>query len=325
MGVDLERVGGPVAARVEHPPPQHHVPEAPHHPALAAELALDRGRHLLLGDRLGLVNGAPAPLGELEGEADVLAATRVELDVRLAAHRIDRSVPGGDPRQPRLPGAHGHLVAPVEALLVAPLSALEAHLPTRVADPPVGEAADEAAQRIRAPVAVGVREGQDRARRARCTAWLRAATLPPRGSSRTRSAPAARASSAVRSLEPSDATTISRQLCRVVERPRIGDLALDHLLLVVGGDDQASRGEARPRRRPHRSRPCPRSHRPRRRSRPAPRAGADSPGGRRRSGRRRPRRRSRAPSAGDYRTVITCARGARGREPSSARPIRSHE
>src|SRR5215207_11614355 len=131
--IDLEGVGGPVAAGVEHPPAQHHVPEPPHHPALATELALDRGRHLLLRDRLRLVDRAPAALGELEGEADVLAAARVELEVGLPADRVDPAVAGGDAAEPRLHRPDGHLVAPVEALLVAALAALEADLAARVA------------------------------------------------------------------------------------------------------------------------------------------------------------------------------------------------
>src|SRR6476469_4147144 len=124
MRVDLEGVGRAIAAWIEHPPPQHHVPEPPHHPALALELALDRRGHLLLSDRLRLVYGTPAALGQLEGEADVLAAARVEFDVGLPAHRVDTAVPGRDSGQACLQGANAHLIAPVEALLASALAPL---------------------------------------------------------------------------------------------------------------------------------------------------------------------------------------------------------
>src|SRR5947207_392324 len=70
-------------------------------------------------------------------------------------------------RQARLHRAHRHLVAPVEAFLVPSLAALEANLAAGVSDPLIGEAADQPPKRVRAPVAIGVGEGQDPAPRLR--------------------------------------------------------------------------------------------------------------------------------------------------------------
>src|SRR5262245_15623091 len=238
MRVDLERIGRPVAPWIEHPPPEHHVPEPPHHAALAPELAPDRGRHLLVGGGPGLVDGTPAALSQLEGKADVLAAARVELDVRLAADRVDAPLPCGDSRQPRLHRAHRHLVAPVEALLVATLAALEANLAAGVADALVREAVHEATERVGPPVAVRVGEGEDLARRApnglierRDLAAPRQVQDPigPRGPGQLDRAVGG----------PVRGDDHLEQVGRVVKGARVGDLPLDDLFLVVRRDDQA--------------------------------------------------------------------------------------
>src|SRR5262249_9104360 len=113
----------------------------------------------------GLVDGAPPPLGQLEGEADVLAAAGVELDVRLPSDCVDAAVPRRDPGEPGLHRANRHLIAPIEALLIAALASVETDLPADVAHLPVGEAPEEATQGIGSPMAVRVREGEDLARR----------------------------------------------------------------------------------------------------------------------------------------------------------------
>ena len=279
MGADLEGIAEPVAARVEHPPLQHHVPEPPHHPALAAEFALHRRRHPLLGKGAGLVDRAPAPLGQLEGKGDVLTPARVELEVGLAADRVDRPVARGHPGEAGLEPAHGHLVAPVEALLVSALAAEEADLAADVADPLVGEAVEQPAERIGPPEGVGVGEGEDLA-----------LGLPDGGVQRRHlAAPgqlqhpvgagrAGQLRGAVGGAVGGDDQL--QALPRVVELERVGDPPLDHRLLVVGGHDQRHPRQL--------AGATPTPTRPRRTASPAPRGGADSRGGRRRSGRRRP-------------------------------------
>ena len=236
MRVDLERVGRAVAARVQHPPLQHHVPEPPHHPALALELALDRRRHPLLGDRRRLVDGPPAALGELEREADVLPAAGVELDVGLAADGVDAAVARRDPGQPGLHRAHGHLVAPVEALLVAALAAAEADLAAGVADALVGEA--------RRPGGAG--------RRGARSCWR------PRRRRSSRAAPGGPPRSAPRPCRPGAGRAPGRRPPRARAR-RCGPGAVggDHHLEPLAPGSRA----------PARSRPCARSPPPRRRRR----------------------------------------------------------
>ena len=57
-------------------------------------------------------------------QREVVAEARVDLDVVGAAHGVDRAVAAGDRVEPRLGGAHAHLVAPVHALLVPPVVGL---------------------------------------------------------------------------------------------------------------------------------------------------------------------------------------------------------
>ncbi len=107
-----------------------------------------------------------------------MAHDRVDHDVGVAAGRVDRAVAGRDRGQARLVGAHGQLVAPVDALLVdrvGPCGGLhEAHLSAGVPDARVGERACEQARGVRLPQRVRVGEGHDLAARALHGGVLRA-------------------------------------------------------------------------------------------------------------------------------------------------------
>ncbi len=201
-----------------------------------------------------------------------MAHHRVDLDVGLGADRVDRAVARRHRRERRLLRAQPQLVAPVDALLVGAAVGDEAHLAARVADLRVGERARRAARARPAPSSRW-RPRTPAARRAAArTAASWARTLPPRGSSSTWSAPAARARSAVRSA------------------PGLG--------AAVDGDDhlEARRAASRARAR---WRPWPRSPPPRgRRRRSATRAAA-----RRRPGGDPVARAAQAPQQGQERPV----------------------
>src|SRR3954453_17285376 len=146
---DLERVQRRVAARVEDPALQEDQPRVAHHAALAAELRFVRRSRLLRRHRPRLVLRPPAALDHVEGEREVVAHTRIDLEVRLAAGRVESAVAGGNVAEPRLELADRHLVAPVEALLVVAVLGRETHLAAEVTEARVGrEALDEAAQRV---------------------------------------------------------------------------------------------------------------------------------------------------------------------------------
>ena len=159
--------------RAEHPPAEEMTPGARVHAHLPPVLVLRLARRLLDRDRLGVVHRAPASLLHQVREAEVVPELGVVLDVRLAAHRVDRAVPGGDRARERLLLAHPDLVAPVETLQVRAVGALEPKLAAHVADLRVGEAADELAKRIRLPLGVGVGECEHVARRLADGAVLR--------------------------------------------------------------------------------------------------------------------------------------------------------
>ncbi len=147
------------------------------------------------------------------------------------------AVARGDPGQAGLHAAQGHLVAPVEALLVAALAPAEADLAADVADALLPKPGDQARERIRVPEAVGVRERDDRGLR-----------LAHRLVQRRHLAAAGQVQHQVgaggpRELDGAVAGAVGgdhdpQQLGRVVQGQRVRDLALDHPLLVVGGDDQ---------------------------------------------------------------------------------------
>ena len=81
--------------------------------------------------------------------------------------------------------------------------------------------------------------------RARSAAAFWAAILPRRGRSRTRCAPASRARSPYGLPEPSEATTIPSCSRGYSSASAFANLRLDHVLFVVGGDDQRHRRAAR--------------------------------------------------------------------------------
>ena len=115
--------------------PREDVAECPRdRPHLAAVLVLGLGGRLLGGHRGRLVDRAPAHLLHEVREPEVVAELRVVLDVCLSLDRVDRAVPGGDRARGRLLLAHPHLVAPVRALHVRAVRALEPELPAHVAD-----------------------------------------------------------------------------------------------------------------------------------------------------------------------------------------------
>ena len=141
-------------------------------------------------------------------EREVVAEARVDLDVVLAPHRVDRAVAAGDGVEPRLVGSERELVAPVDAFLVATVVRLDVQPAADIRDVGIGKVARRACAARRAPRCSSRR----RRRRSRAdvsrTALSWAATLPPRALRITR-APAASASSSVRSVDASEVTTSS--------------------------------------------------------------------------------------------------------------------
>ncbi len=285
VGGDLEGEERRVAARGEHPFADDDVPEADHHPPFAGELALEGRDHLLLGPGRRRVERAQAALGEGEGEAEVVAAGGGERDVGVAADRVDGAVAGGDAGQRRLHLPHRHLVAPVGALEVAAAGVEEADLAADVADPRVGEGGDEPAQRVGRPDAVGVGEGEDLAV-GRLGGGVEGGDLAARRQLEDEVGAGGAGALGRRVGGAVGGDDDLQALARVVERERVGDFGGDHLLLVVGGDDQGDGGQLRhvvstafgPYEEPRWWK------RPRAGS--APRAAAGSRGGCRRAGRR---------------------------------------
>ena len=217
---------------------------------LAAVLVLGLRGRLLDRDRLRLVDGATPHLLHEVREAEVVPELRVVLDVRLALHRVDRAVARRDRARGRLLLAHPHLVAPVGALHVRAVRALEPELAADVADLVVGEVADERAQRVRLPLAVRVGEREHVARRLANRSVLR------------------RDLALTRALQKADARVLG------------GDLPDDRVREVgraVGGDDdlERSRPDSRARARSRRGGGSPTPRRaPRRRARPTASASA---------------------------------------------------
>ncbi len=170
-----------------------------------------------------------------------MAHDRVHDDVGLTPGRIDGPVSRRDRGQARLTLAQGHLVAPVDPLLIGGPGALgrlhEAHPPARVANVGVLEGADELPQRGGLPKRVGVREGNDLAARSLHGSVLRGDLAAAgklqhdvgAGLSRAQGGPV---------LTPVAHHDHLEQLARVVESESVLHLRPDHLLLVMGGDDQ---------------------------------------------------------------------------------------
>ena len=289
MAGDLERVHRPVSARGQHSVADHLVEDAAHHAALARKLALDRLDLLLLGDRRRHVHRQPAAFGEHEREREVVARGRPERQVGLLAHRVDRPVAGRHAGQPRLEIADRELGTPVDALLVGAALVDQPRLPARVADPGVAERRHQLAQGVGRPRRVRVAEREQLAARP-----LGACVL------RRHLALALEVEDEVGAGGPGELDrAIGRavggddhlqELARVVERERVADLRLDHLLLVVRGDDQRHRRQLRQRRGAPWPGACGRAA-------PAP---AGSRRGCRRAARRQPRRRPRRSPSPDH-------------------------
>ena len=239
MRDDLEPVQRPEPA--QHPAAQHDQPAVLEHPHLAPVLGLVRRRRLLERLRGGLVDGAAAALHHQVRQRQVVAEARVDLDVVLPPHRVDRAVAAGDRAEPRLGVAHGHLVAPVDALLVRAVGGQEPEPPADVRDVGVGERAHEHAQRVGRPGAVRVGERDDLARR---SAARRGPAPRPcrRADSRSPATPGyCSAISSVRSRRRVGGDDDLQLVARVVELEQVLDPPRDRRLLVVGGDDHRHR------------------------------------------------------------------------------------
>ena len=276
-----QRVQRRVSARVQQPAAQDDRPGVGHHPPLARPLALDRGDHLLRRQRAGDVDRPPAALDHVEREREVVAHDRVDLDVRLGAHGVDRAVAGRHGGQRGLAAAHPHLVAPVDALLVRAALVDERHAAAGVADAGIVERRGERAQRARLPQGVGVAERQQLARGGPHRRVLGADLAAARQLEHEVGAGGPCAGGRVVGAGVGAAVDGHDQLerlARPVERQRVGDLGRDHLLLAVGGHDQRDARE----RRAARGGPGAAA-----RARAAARAARRSRPGSRRSGRRR--------------------------------------
>ncbi len=236
---DLEQVERPETTK--HLAPQDDQPAVLEHAHLAPVLGLVRRCRLLPRMRLGLVH-RPAPvLDHQVRKREVVAEARVDLDVVGAAQGIDRAVAAGDGAELRLGRTLLHLVAPVDALLVAAVGVQDAQLPTDVGDLGVREHAHEGAQRIGRPGAVRVGERDDLT-----------VGLPHRAVLRRNLAPARiRDHLHARELEGDLLGAVGRGvgadddlqlLGRVVEGEQVLDPSCDHRLLVVGRDDHGHRG-----------------------------------------------------------------------------------
>ena len=233
-------------AQAEHAPVQHEHPAVPEHAHLAPELVREVGRHLLERDGARRVDRAEAALDHQVREREVVPEARVDLLVALAPHGVDRAVAAGHGVHERLARPQPDLVAPVRALLVRALGRAQLQPSADVGHPRDRRAARPgAAGRRAATRSWRPRTRRRRHRRACARRVFWALTLPPRGA-RTSSTPRSakpRTISSVPSLEASEATTMRRQLARVVERERVLELGRDHVVLVVGGDHER---DARP-------------------------------------------------------------------------------
>src|SRR4029453_10238760 len=92
---------------------------------------------------------------------EALVVAERPFDVVRTAYGVDGTVAAGDRAERRLALAKPHLVAPVDALPVGAVVALETNLAADVGDVRVGEVAHELAQRVGCPGRVRVPEGED--------------------------------------------------------------------------------------------------------------------------------------------------------------------
>ena len=220
---ELEPVQRRLAA--QHLPAQHDQPAVLEHPHLAAVLGLVRRRRLLERERRRLVDRPPAVLHHQVRQREVVPEARVDLDVVGAAHRVDRAVAAGDRAEPRLGGAHGQLVAPVDALAVRAVRALEPQPPADVRDLRVGERAHERRSASGAQVAFASEKARISPLGLAHGAVLRGDLAAARVADHAALAAAPRPAPRSRSVEASEVTTISSWSARVVEREQVRDRA----------------------------------------------------------------------------------------------------
>ena len=222
------------------------------HAHLAPVLGLDLRRRLLVGDRLGVVDGAPAALHHHVRQREVVAEARVDLDVVGPAHGVDRAVAAGDRAERRL-------------LLRAARSRSASRRP-RGSSPPrrsstsrpqtyatSGSAKERTSWRARPAPTSRSRRRRRRSRRiVSRTARSCAATLP---AARAAEQPNARLACRDR-LDQLVGAVVGgvggdddlEPVGGVVEREQVLQPPLDHRLLVVGGDDHGHARVARHRR-----------------------------------------------------------------------------
>ena len=246
---------------LQHRAAQGDLPAVLEHAHLAPVLGLVRRRRLLERLRQRLVDRAAPRLHHPVGEREVVAPLRVDLDVVRPAHGVDRAVAAGDRAEPRLGLALRQLVAPVEALAVRAVGRLEHEPSADVGDVGVGEVGDELPERIGRPGRVRVGEGDDLAAGLAHGPVLGGDLAAARVDDQPH-AVAEALDELVRAVGRGVGGDDDLELVgRVVEREQVLEPALDHRLLVVGGDDHghvrldrlladAPRADARERRRP---------------------------------------------------------------------------
>ena len=98
-------------------------PAVAKHAHLALELVTEVGGGFLGGNSVGHVRGEPAVLDHQIREGQVVAEARIDEDVGVAAHGIDRAIATRHRAHLRFPPAQGNLKAPVRALAVGAVGA----------------------------------------------------------------------------------------------------------------------------------------------------------------------------------------------------------
>src|SRR5262249_60706912 len=100
-------------------------------------------RRSLPRKRARLEDGPPAARDHQVRERQVVAETRVDLDVVCAANRVDRTDPACDRSKRRLIAAEPRLEAPVGPFAVRPVGSLVEVAATHVCNLRIGEVANE--------------------------------------------------------------------------------------------------------------------------------------------------------------------------------------
>src|SRR6266536_3739750 len=233
---DLDEVDRPEPP--EHSAAQDDQPAMLEHPHLAPVLLLLVARRLLVRERVRLVDRAAAALHHQVREGEVVPEARVDVDVVLAADRVDGAVAAGDRAEVGLVLTEPDLEPPVDALAVRSVWLLEHDLAADVRNLRVGEAADQLAERVRRPGRVRVGEDEDLAARL----WdgvVLSRDLPAAGAA-DQPHPRFAFDELVRTVVGGIGCDDDLELVRgIVEREQVLEPPLDHVLLVVSGDDQA--------------------------------------------------------------------------------------